>query len=53
MQMYCTFVLFVNQYFPGLPASGTHCTNSGSLIPQMQTEWVLERYDRAVWIALI
>jgi hypothetical protein len=25
MQMYCTFVLFVNQQFPGLPASGTHC----------------------------
>jgi hypothetical protein len=23
--MYCTFVLFVNQHFPGLPASGTHC----------------------------
>jgi hypothetical protein len=27
MQMYCTFVLFVNQHFPGLPASGTDCTN--------------------------
>jgi hypothetical protein len=26
MQMYCTFVLFVN-HFPGLPASGTHCIN--------------------------
>jgi hypothetical protein len=25
MQMYCTFVLFVNKHFPGLPASGTHC----------------------------
>jgi hypothetical protein len=25
MQMYCTFVLFVNQHFPGLPASGAHC----------------------------
>jgi hypothetical protein len=25
MQMYCTFVLFVNQHFPGLPASETHC----------------------------
>jgi hypothetical protein len=25
MQMYCTFVIFVNQHFPGLPASGTHC----------------------------
>jgi hypothetical protein len=23
--MYCTFVLFVNQHFLGLPASGTHC----------------------------
>jgi hypothetical protein len=23
--MYCTFVLFVYQHFPGLPASGTHC----------------------------
>jgi hypothetical protein len=26
MQMYGTFVLFVNQYFPGLSESGTHCT---------------------------
>jgi hypothetical protein len=25
MQVYCTFVLFVNQHFPGLPASGLHC----------------------------
>jgi hypothetical protein len=25
MQMYCTFFLFGNQHFPGLPASGTHC----------------------------
>jgi hypothetical protein len=25
MQMYCTFVLFVNQHFSGLPASWTHC----------------------------
>jgi hypothetical protein len=25
MQMYCTFVLFVNQHFLGLPTSGTHC----------------------------
>jgi hypothetical protein len=25
MQMYCNFVLFVNQHFLGLPASGTHC----------------------------
>jgi hypothetical protein len=25
IQMYCTFVLFVNQHFSGLPASGTHC----------------------------
>jgi hypothetical protein len=25
IQMYCTFVLFVNQHFLGLPASGTHC----------------------------
>jgi hypothetical protein len=25
IQMYCTFVLFVNQHLPGLPASGTHC----------------------------
>jgi hypothetical protein len=25
MQMYRTFVLFVNQHFPGLPSSGTHC----------------------------
>jgi hypothetical protein len=23
--MYCTFVLYVNQHFPGLPASGTPC----------------------------
>jgi hypothetical protein len=25
MQMYCTFVLFVIQHFPGLPASRMHC----------------------------
>jgi hypothetical protein len=25
IQMYCTFVHFVNQHFPGLPPSGTHC----------------------------
>jgi hypothetical protein len=24
--MYSTFVLFVNQHFPGLPASETQCT---------------------------
>jgi hypothetical protein len=28
MQMYCTFVLFVNQHFSGLPASETHCTSN-------------------------
>jgi hypothetical protein len=26
MQMYCTFVHFVNQHFPGLPTSGTRCS---------------------------
>jgi hypothetical protein len=26
-QMYCSFVIFVNQQFPKLPASGTHCTS--------------------------
>jgi hypothetical protein len=31
MQMYCTFLLFVNQHFPGLPASGTHYI-SGNVI---------------------
>jgi hypothetical protein len=25
MQIYCTFLLFVNQHVLGLPASGTHC----------------------------
>jgi hypothetical protein len=25
IQMYCTVVLFVNQHFPGLHASGTRC----------------------------
>jgi hypothetical protein len=25
IHLYCTFVLFVNQHFPGLPASGTLC----------------------------
>jgi hypothetical protein len=25
IQMYCTFVVFVNQHFLGLPVSGTHC----------------------------
>jgi hypothetical protein len=28
LQMYCTFVLFENQHFLGLPASGTHCINA-------------------------
>jgi hypothetical protein len=32
MQMYCTFVLFVNQHFPGLPATGTHCIISDAII---------------------
>jgi hypothetical protein len=27
MQIYCIFVLFVSQHFPGLPASWTHCTS--------------------------
>jgi hypothetical protein len=38
--MYCTFVLFVNQHFPGLPSSGTHCISglfaareSGTYVP--------------------
>jgi hypothetical protein len=25
VQIYCTFLHFVNQHFAGLPASGTHC----------------------------
>jgi hypothetical protein len=33
IQMYCTFVLFVNQHFPGLSASGTHCTPVTSHLP--------------------
>jgi hypothetical protein len=28
MQMYCTFVLFVNHHFLGLSTSGTHCINT-------------------------
>jgi hypothetical protein len=38
MQIYCTFVLFVNQHFPGLPASGTHCitTDSQSASPSLR-----------------
>jgi hypothetical protein len=28
MQLYCTFVLFVNQHFPGPPASGTRCISA-------------------------
>jgi hypothetical protein len=35
MQMYCTFVLFVNQHFPGLPASGTHCINTLRLTAEL------------------
>jgi hypothetical protein len=30
MQIYCTFLLFVNQHFPGIFASGTHCRNKYS-----------------------
>jgi hypothetical protein len=32
MQTYCTFVLFVNQHFLGLPTSGTHCIIHDSLL---------------------
>jgi hypothetical protein len=46
MQMYCTFVLFVNQHFPGLPASGTHCitvatTYKSKAIPVTGSEGLL------------
>jgi hypothetical protein len=37
-QMYCTFVLFVNQHFPGLPASGTHCISSIKDLVREETE---------------
>jgi hypothetical protein len=37
MQMYCTFVLSVNQHFPGLPASGTHCAILPVNAQQQQT----------------
>jgi hypothetical protein len=29
--MYCTFVLFVKQHFPGLPASETQFVDGGTL----------------------
>jgi hypothetical protein len=32
MQMYCTFVHFVIQHFPGLPVSGTHCIFSDQFL---------------------
>jgi hypothetical protein len=38
MQMYCTFVLFVNQHFPGLPSSGT--------ITATELHGIYERGDR-------
>jgi hypothetical protein len=31
--MYCTSVLSVNQHFPGLPASGTHCISNTPAAP--------------------
>jgi hypothetical protein len=39
IQIYCTFVLSVNQHFLGLPASGTHCINADytALIPSDAT----------------
>jgi hypothetical protein len=56
MQMYCTFVLFVNQHFSGLPTSGTHCTifvyyDWGPAIQGMDRrlwEWLWNRI-RATW----
>jgi hypothetical protein len=41
IQMYCTSVLFVNQHFPGLPASGTHCTTANILLTHNnKVSWV-------------
>jgi hypothetical protein len=38
MQMYCTFVLFGNQHFPGLPASGTHCIRKCQSVKGLRLE---------------
>jgi hypothetical protein len=38
-QMYCTFVLFVNQHFPGLPESGTHCISERAYYLKGYVQW--------------
>jgi hypothetical protein len=48
MQMYFTFVLFVNQHFPGLPASGTHCTTRG-VIERSWKSLALITHDYLGW----
>jgi hypothetical protein len=54
MKMYCTFVLFVNQHFPGLPASGTHCIkmNLGE-VGWSDVDWICLTKDRNRWRALL
>jgi hypothetical protein len=37
MQMYCTFV---NQHFPGLPASGTHCVWYSFILKFLLKSWI-------------
>jgi hypothetical protein len=49
MQIYCTFVLFVNQHFPGLPASGTHCMCCEAIIQCKEVFWESSQWTRAVF----
>jgi hypothetical protein len=55
MQMYCTFVLFVNQHFPGLPVSETHCiTNycqlSVVLLLSNRWQWSICAITDSTWV---
>jgi hypothetical protein len=45
MQMFCTFFHFVNQHFPGLPVSGTHCIITYA---KANTNYSVVRYGGAV-----
>jgi hypothetical protein len=45
LQMYCTFVLFVNQHFLGLPASGTHCISFSHNLMNCNSSWVKSPLD--------
>jgi hypothetical protein len=53
--MYCTFVRFVNQHFPGLPSSLTHCIISFLLSHCTYSIWTviscfIEHYLIRPWV---